>query len=157
MRAKTEVELDSWYLRGERFHLRHQSLWLSFRRAFSVQNQPKSDMSVAPFSTPAQLLFGFKVGSHLLSTKDETLLCWWDALLLLDSLLDSLDLVRLLNVELDLYSTSAMRRHRWITPDIKGQCRCRAAMVARRNRRTLARQCLDFDQHFESVTWACVV
>lgn len=43
-------------------------------------------------------------GSHLLSTKDETLLCWWDAFLLLDSLLDALDLVRLLNVELDLYS-----------------------------------------------------
>jgi len=39
---------------------------------------------------------------HLLSTEDETLLCWGNALLLLDTLLDARDLVVGLNVELNL-------------------------------------------------------
>mgnify|MGYP006921747409 CR=1 FL=1 len=42
----------------------------------------------------------------MLPAKDESLLCWWDALLLLDALLDALDLVRLLDIQLDLCPAS---------------------------------------------------
>lgn len=39
---------------------------------------------------------------HLFTAKDETLLCWWDALLLFNAFLDALDLVCLFDIQLDL-------------------------------------------------------
>jgi hypothetical protein len=38
------------------------------------------------------IFLGLSLHIHLLSTEDETLLCWGDALLLLDTLLDARDL-----------------------------------------------------------------
>ena len=48
------------------------------------------------------VLAGGLVVVHLLATEDETLLCWGNALLLLDTLLDARDFVVGLNIELDL-------------------------------------------------------
>ena len=46
------------------------------------------------------------VDVHLLTAKDETLLCWRDALFLLDTFLDALDLVCLFDIEFDLCGVS---------------------------------------------------
>lgn len=40
---------------------------------------------------------------HLFAGENESLLLWWDSLLLLDTLLDSVHLVRGLNVDLNLF------------------------------------------------------
>lgn len=46
------------------------------------------------------------VDVHLFTAKDETLLCWRDALFLLDAFLDALDLVCLFDIEFDLCGVS---------------------------------------------------
>jgi hypothetical protein len=47
---------------------------------------------------------GNGVDVHLLSTVDEPLLCWWDALLLFDALLDLRHLVVRFDIELDFFT-----------------------------------------------------
>lgn len=64
----------------------------------------QSEHQVQNTATFKAKVFGRLFVVHLFTAKDETLLCWWDALLLFNAFLDALDLVCLFDIQLDLFA-----------------------------------------------------